>query len=202
VVRTILKEGESTMQARTLVVACGLVGLLAASARAADNYQVDPVHAAVVFRVKHLGVGYTYGRLNEVGGRLVLDEEDPANCVFEVQAEADSVDTGNAKRDQHLKGPDFFNAKEFPAVTFRSKQVKKADASTYEVAGELTLHGVTKPVTVKLQRVGTGKDPWGGYRTGFEGSLTVKRSDFGMKFMPEGVGDEVWLLIGFEALRQ
>jgi polyisoprenoid-binding protein YceI len=175
---------------------------LSAPARAADNYQLDGVHSAIFFRVKHFGVGYCYGRFNDISGSVTLDEQNPAACALEIRARAESIDTNNAKRDQHLKGPDFFNAREFPVITFKSKQVKLTRPQTYEVTGDLTLHGVTRAVTIQLQRVGAGKDPRGTYRTGFETSFTVKRSDFGMKFMSGGIGDEVWLLVGFEAVRQ
>jgi len=172
------------------------------TAMAADTYQVDPIHSSVVFRIKHLGIGYIYGRFNDISGTVVLDEKSPGDSTFQFQVKADSVDTANAKRDGHLKGPDFFNVKEFPIITFKSKEVKLLKASTYEVTGDLTLHGVTKPLTVKLQQIGSGNDPFGKYRTGFECNVTIKRGDFGMRFMPGAVGDDVWLLIGFEALKE
>jgi polyisoprenoid-binding protein YceI len=179
-----------------MLSACPLCGL------AADTYQVDAVHSSVVFRIKHLGVGYIYGRFNDISGMVVLDDKNPGDSTFQFQVKADSVDTNNPKRDGHLKSPDFLNAKEFPTISFKSKEVKLLKASTYEVTGDMILHGVTKPLTVKLQQVGTGKDPFGKYRTGFECNVTIKRGDFGMRFMPEAVGDDVWLLVGFEAIRE
>ena len=179
------------------------VCLLPAAARAADQYRVDPVHSSVVFRVKHLNVGYSYGRFNDIGGGLVLDEQNAAACAFELQLKADSIDTGNAKRDGHLKGPDFFNVKEFPTISFKSREVKPGKAAnTYEVSGELSLHGVTRLVTVQLQRVGSGNDPFGGYRTGFETNFSIRRSEFGMTGMQGPVGDDIWLLVSFEAVKQ
>jgi polyisoprenoid-binding protein YceI len=194
------------MQPRVLVAAtvflslCPLTGLLPRAA--ADTYRVDGVHSSVIFRVKHLGVGYFYGRFNDLSGTVVVDDKNPANSSFELRVKADSVDTNNAKRNQHLKGPDFFNAKEFPAITFRSKQVKALGDKKFEVTGDLTLHGVTKSITVKLNRVGTGPDPFGTHRTGFETNFIIHRSDFGMNFMPQALGDDIWLLVGFEAVRR
>jgi polyisoprenoid-binding protein YceI len=176
----------------------GMLGLVSA-APAADAYQVDPAHSCVFFRVQHLGVGNTYGRFDDVAGSVVFDEQNPANSSLSIQVKSDSVDTNNAKRDQHLKGPDFFNAKEFPVISFQSKQVRLVKDRTYEVTGELSLHGITRTITVQVQRIGSAKDQWGNYRTGVETSFAIKRSDFDMKFMPGGIGDDVWLLIGIEA---
>src|SRR5947209_1273931 len=157
----------TTLFAAVLLTLSSLPGL-SSPAAAADTYQLDPTHASVFFRVKHLGVSYCYGRFNDLAGSLVLDEQNPANNSLQVQVKADTVDTNNAKRDQHLKGPDFFNVREFPVISFKSRQVKPVSPQAYEVTGDLTLHGVTRTITVQLQRVGSGRDPRGGYRTGFE----------------------------------
>jgi polyisoprenoid-binding protein YceI len=171
------------------------------SAVAADSYKVDPVHSSMAFRAKHMGVAYFYGRFNQLSGTFTIDEKNPAASSFEVQIKAESIDTNNPMRDQHLKSPDFFDAKQFPLITFKSRQVKAADEMTYEVTGDLTLHGVTRPITVKLERVGSGKGPRGGYITGFDTTFTIKRSDFDMKFMLEGIGDEVRIMMGLEGTR-
>lgn len=185
-----------------LVVSLYLLPGLGSTARAGDKYQVDPVHSSVVFRVKHMGVGYTYGRFNEVTGTFVIDEQNPAGTTLDIQVKADSLDTNNAKRDEHLKGPDFFNVKEFTTLAFKSRSVRLVKEHTYEVTGDLTLHGVTKPLTVQLDHVGTAQDPRSGVRSGMEGSFTVKRSDFGMGFMVPAIGDDVWILVGLEGVKQ
>lgn len=167
---------------------------------AAETYEVDSVHSTILFRVKHLGVAYSYGRFNEMQGKIVVDDANPAASSVEIEAKTDSIDTGNAKRDQHLKSPDFFNAKQFPTVSFKSTSAKKA-GEKWEVAGNVTLKGVSKPVTLTLDRVGTAKTPQG-HKTGFEGKFAVKRSDFGMSFMPDGLGDEVTLQVSIEAARK
>src|SRR5438128_2317015 len=120
------------MSAKRMVSAVLLLGI-AAGLRAADTYQIDPVHSAFLFRIKHMNISYSYGRFNSSTGQIAIDE-DPAKCGVNIEVKADSVDTADAKRDQHLKGPDFFNAKQFPTISFKSKAVKKEGAG-YEVTG-------------------------------------------------------------------
>ncbi|MCK6486133.1 MAG: YceI family protein [Phycisphaerae bacterium] len=171
------------------------------SAVATEQFEVDAVHSSVLFRVKHLNVSYFHGRFNDISGKFAFSD-DPSACMFDIQIKTDSVDTGNAKREQHLKSPDFFNAKQFPTMGFKSSEVKKSGDNTFDVTGSLTLHGVTKPLSVKLERIGSGKDPWGGYRTGFESVFTIKRSDFGMSTMPDALGDEVRVTVAVEGVRK
>ena len=181
------------------VCVCGIGGM---AVKSADAYQIDPVHSAFLFRIKHLNTSYTHGRINTSSGTLTLDDADASKCGIELEVKADSVDTFNEKRDQHLKGPDFFNAKQFPSITFKSKSVKKSGDADYDVSGDFTLLGVTKEITVKFARVGSGKDPWGGARTGFEGTFEIKRSDYGMKAMLDGVGDDVRITVSVEAVKK
>jgi polyisoprenoid-binding protein YceI len=194
------------MNMRTLCAAAlGSLALVVAGlslARAAEPYKVDPVHSTVVFRIKHFGVGYIHGRFNEVAGDFTWDDANPAGIALDMHLKPETVDTNNPKRDQHLKGPDFFNVREYPDITFKSTQVRQLDANNYEVTGNLTLHGVTRPLTVKLEHVGAAKDPFGMYRNGFETTFAIRRSDFGIKAMPEGVGDEVRVTVAIEGLRQ
>lgn len=171
-------------------------------AAAADTYDVDPVHSYVLFRVNHLGVGTSYGRFNDVSGTLVVDEENPAQSSVSIEIAAESVDTANADRDKHLKSPDFFSVQQFPRITFKSTGIEKTGDAAYDVSGELTLHGVTKPVTLSLRRVGSGKDPWGKFRTGFDGSFVVKRGEFGISYMPQGLGGDVEIFVAVEAIKQ
>ncbi len=185
-----------------LIAAC-IFSVLATSspAIAADQYALDPAHAAVVFRIEHLGMSYTYGRFNHVQGKTTVDAQNPSASSFSLTIKSDSIDTGLKKRDDHLRSPDFFNVKQFPVITFQSTAVHATDDG-YRVTGDLLLHGVTKSVTVELTKMGQGDDPWGNYRIGFATELTIKRSDFGMTNMPEAVGDDVHLMISFEGLRQ
>lgn len=176
--------------------------LLSAPAWAADTYEVDGAHSSVIFRVKHLDVSYLYGRFNDVTGTVALDAADPSKSVIDIKVNAQSIDTHNEKRDQHLQSPDFFNAKQFPTIAFKSKKVAKKSGDTWSVTGDLTLHGVTKEVTVDFQRTGEGKDPWGGYRAGTEATFNVSRAAFGMGGMPDAVGDDVRLHISLEGVKK
>ena len=165
------------------------------------DYQIDPGHSFVVFKIKHLDVAWTWGRFNKIAGSLKV-ADGVAGSSVDVTVETASVDTNDAKRDAHLKNADFFSAKEFPQITFKSKSWTKS-GDGYDVTGDLTLHGVTKSVTVKVTKTGGEvKDPWGFLRVGFEGSLQIKRSDFGMKKMLNMVGDDVWLMISIEGMRK
>jgi len=183
--------------AAVLSLAVGAVSL-----RAADTYQVDPVHSTFLFRIKHMNVSYTYGRINNGTGTVVVDEADPSKSSVELELKPENVDTNNEKRDQHLKGPDFFNSKQFATITFKSKSIKKDGDTNFDVTGDFTLLGVTKEITVKLTRTGAGKDPMGNFRTGFEGTFTIKRSDYGMTQMLQGVGDDVQITTSVEAMRK
>lgn len=168
----------------------------------AETYKLDPDHVSVVFRVKHLGVTYVFGHFNGPTGSFTFDEAAPANHSIQMQVKAANIHTGVEKRDKHLRSPDFFNAAEFPLVTFKSTSIKKIDNDSFEVSGDLTLLGKTRPITAKARQTGSGKDPWGGYRRGFEATFTIKRSDFGMDFMLGGVSDEVELTVSVEGIRQ
>jgi polyisoprenoid-binding protein YceI len=185
-----------------LIFVLGLLAILSSLAYAAETYKLDPGHTSIVFRVKHLGVSYVYGRINGPTGSFVFDESSPSKCAIDMQAEIKNVDTAVEKRDTHLKSPDFFNAGEHPTISFKSKSVKKIKDAIYEVSGDLTLLGKTLPITTEVHATGAGKDPWGGFRMGFETSFSIKRSDFGMDFMMGGVSDEVNLTVSVEGIRQ
>ena len=185
-----------------LIFVLGLLIIFSSVAYSAETYKLDPVHTSVIFRVKHLGTAYAFGRFNGPTGSFVFDESSPSKSAIEMKADAKNVDTAVDKRDNHLRSPDFFNAGKHPLVSFKSKSVKKLNENTYEVSGDLTLLGKTRPITVKVNATGAGKDPWGNFRRGFETSFSIKRSDFGMNFMMGGVSDEVNLTVSVEGIRQ
>jgi len=168
-------------------------------AAGADTYGVDAAHTSVVFRIKHLGVSYFYGRFNAIDGSYALDAENPGASSIEVTVDTESVDTNSERRDNHLKSPDFFNAKQFPEITFKGKLKKKGDG--YEAQGTFTLRGVSKQITVPLKRIGT-KEAMGGLRTGFEGEFTISRKAYGINWRPEALGDEITLMLGIEGLNK
>jgi polyisoprenoid-binding protein YceI len=184
-------------------IAAVLTALVVAAAhsRAADNYKADPVHSAVLFRSNHANIGHVWGRFSDLSGTFALDD-DAARSSFNFDVKAASVDTNNSKRDEHLKSPDFLNAKQYPAISFKSTAVKKgAQDKTLEVTGDLNLHGVTRAVTVNVELLGKGEFPPGMQRHGLEATLTVKLSDFQIKGVP-GVGDEIRLIVAVEGVKQ
>jgi polyisoprenoid-binding protein YceI len=193
------------MRIGTCILAVGLATAIAvlatpsASRPDAETYAIDGVHSTVIFRIGHLGVSNFYGRFNEVKGSFTVAEG--GTGAVDVTIPVASVDTANEKRDNHLKSPDFFSAEQFPEITFKSSELKHLGGSKYEAKGTLKLHGVEKQVTVPVERIGS-REAMGGYRTGFEGMVTIQRSDFGMKNMLEAVGDEVRLILAVEGIRK
>jgi polyisoprenoid-binding protein YceI len=172
----------------------------------ADQYAVDPSHTSVIFGVSHLGYSFTYGRFNKVSGEFTLDAAKPEAASFSLAIDAASIDTNDAKRDDHLRGPDFLNTGEFPVISFKSNKVtveKEGDATTYVVSGELTMHGETKPVTLNLVKLGEGPGPTGqDFRTGFNCQTKLSRSEWGMTKMVPHIGDEIAVTISFEGVRK
>jgi len=188
----------------TLAIAIGMVALFQARSHSdteAKDYEIDGVHSAVIFTVSHLGISNTWGRFDSIAGTLKFGDGAGANAI-DVTVKAGSISTGDAKRDGHLKSPDFFSAKEFPTISFKSKSWNKTGDKSYDVAGDLTLHGVTKSVTIPIKKIGEGKGPMGMYRVGFEGVLKIKRTDYGMTKYVGAAGDEVTLHIGIEGMRK
>jgi polyisoprenoid-binding protein YceI len=178
-----------------------LIATSAATARAADNFKIDPVHATVIYRVQHLGVSNAYGRFNEPTGMVVLDKDDASRSSFTFEVQVNKIDTANPKRDQDLKGPDFFNVSQFPTVTFKSTAVKSSGDNKFEVTGDLNLHGATKSITLNIDKTGEA-DTRMGHRTGWQTEVDLKRTDYGMKAMQGMIGDDVHLIISFEAIKQ
>ena len=175
---------------------------LHSSAYAAETYKVDSAHTYILFRVKHLGIGYSYGRIVNPTGTFTFDDSTATNGTIEMQVQTNSIFTGIEKRDSHLKSPDFFNVEKHPLISFKSTSFKKISENTYEISGDLTLIDKTRPITTKAYQTGVGKDPYGKYRRGFETSFTIKRSEFGMDFMLSGISDEVNLTVSIEGIRQ
>jgi polyisoprenoid-binding protein YceI len=189
-----------SMRPPSFVLAALVLAGLGGSVRA-DEYTVDGVHSTAVFRVSHLGLSWTYGRFKDVSGSFTVDAKNPAATSFELKAKVESLDTDNAKRNEHLKSPDFFNAKQYPSITLKSKSVKSVKGG-YEVTGDLTMHGKTKSVTFTLAGGRTAEFPKGVQRTGYVGELTIKRSDFGMNKMLQAIGDEIRVELSFEGTKK
>jgi polyisoprenoid-binding protein YceI len=174
--------------------------LVAGSLPAADDYSYDLVHSSVGFKARFLDISWIHGRFNDVSGKVSLDRQDPTKSTFELTIKADSVDTANAARDEHLRQPDYFDTKQFPTIDFKSTKVK-ATPEGYEVTGDFTLHGVTKPVTLKL--LGSKEvEAMGKKRVGFATELKLKRSDYNFdKGQIGAIGDEAIIIIDFAGQR-
>ncbi|MFY9941776.1 MAG: YceI family protein [Desulfobacterales bacterium] len=186
----------------TALFAVALMAAAAVPASAAETYQVDTVHSYILFKIKHLDIGYSYGRFNGATGEVTWDDVNATIAAVAMQVNAKDVDTDVEKRDEHLRSADFFNVEKFTAISFQSTKVQKLAADSFEITGDLTLLGQTRPVTVTARETGAGQDPWGKFRRGFETEFTIKRSYWGMDFMLEGLSDEVDLTVSIEAILQ
>ncbi|MBC8002080.1 MAG: YceI family protein [Opitutaceae bacterium] len=174
-----------------------------ATANAAETYQIDPAHSTIGFKIKHF-FSKIGGRFADVNGTISIDPADPQKSTVEATVTVKSIDTANAKRDEHLKAADFFDAEKFPAMTFKSKKVKTIDDKSADVIGDLTIRGVTKEVPLKVKFLGKGKGMGGGEITGWEATTTISRKEFGLTWdkVVEGVaavGDEVEIELQIEA---
>ena len=186
--------------AMTIVVSAAMVSTHT-PASAADVYTYDGVHSSVSFKARHLDISWIHGRFNEVEGTFSLDREDPSKSTFVLSIKTDSVDTANQKRDEHLRQPDYFDTKQFPTIDFKSTSVKPI-AGGYEVTGDFTMHGVTKPITLTLMG-GKELEFKGTKRVGFSTELALKRSDFGFDKSAIGpIGDEALIIIDCEGSRK
>jgi polyisoprenoid-binding protein YceI len=174
----------------------------AASPAADEHFKVDAVHSSIGFRIEHLHVAHFYGRFNDVSGTFNFDEANPAKTVLDIHVRAASIDTHNGLRDRDLKSAQFFDVGKFKEITFRSTGANRLDEHRFSVAGDLTLHGVTRPLTVTVARTGTGPGMHGEQRSGFETVFEIKRSEFGMNAMPTLLGDDVKLTVSVEGVKE
>lgn len=184
-----------------------LLSALAIPALAAD-YNIDSAHTAAQFSVRHLMVSNVRGSFKKVAGKVVFDEANPSATVVQATIDVSTVDTGEPARDTHLKSPDFFDLAKFPTMTFVSRSASRTGQGL-DVSGDLTLHGVTKPVVLHVSGMTPEiKDPWGMLRRGATATTVINRQDFGLvwnKNLDGGgvvVGDEVTITLDIEAARK
>jgi len=176
-------------------------------AAAGDTYTVDKVHSEVLFTIKHLMSRVT-GKFQDFSASIQIDRAKPENSSVEVTIKTASINTSETKRDDHLRSPDFFDAAKYPEITFKSSKIAAKSKDAFEVAGTLTIRGVSKPVTLPVTFLGDLKDPWGNERSGFEVTTTLNRKDYGIlwnKALDQGgfvLGDEVKVTINLEAVKQ
>jgi polyisoprenoid-binding protein YceI len=168
--------------------------LVSASTMAADYViDIEGQHASVNFKASHLGYSYVIGRFNVFSGEFSHDPAKPGESNVKVIIQAKSLDTNHAERDKHLRSADFFEVDKYPVIAFESTSFKSG-----QLVGNLSLRGITKSVALDVTKIGEGDDPWGGYRSGFEGEVSLKATDFGL---PDWVGD-VAVSLQVEGIRQ
>ena len=167
----------------------------------AADYALDPVHSFVSFRISHLGVSMLQGRFDTIDGAFTWDKDNPSRAKVDITIKTASVNTNHAERDKHIRGQDFLDIDKYPEATFESTGFS-GDASSGTLTGDLTLHGVTRPVSIAMTLVGEGPDPWGGYRAGFSGSTSIKRSDFGISYDLGPAAESMQFDITIEGVRK
>jgi len=172
------------------------------------TWNIDPAHSGAEFKVKHLMISNVKGKFSGLSGVLKLDEGNYAHSSVEASIPVSTVSTGDEKRDGHLLTADFFDAEKFPTMTFKSTKIESTGGGNYDVSGDLTIHGVTKPVTLKVEDVSEpSKDPWGNSRIGLAGSTKIDRKEFGLTFnaaLDTGgvmVGEEVTISLDVEFVK-
>jgi len=191
---------------RTLAAVLALAPALALAQAQATTWKIDPTHTQTGFTVRHLGITNVRGEFKDTTGTVTLDEKDPSRSSVEVTIDVATINTREDKRDAHLKSADFLDVEKHPKITFRSTKVEKA-GDGYKVTGDLTMHGVTKPVVLEVGPLSPElKDPWGGIRRGVSARTTIDRRDFGLLYgkMVEAapvVGDLVKIEIEAELVR-
>jgi polyisoprenoid-binding protein YceI len=164
---------------------------------ARTTWKLDPIHSHIEFSVRHLMITTVKGRFTGVDGTVSIDEADPSNSDVDVRIEASTIDTREPQRDAHLRSADFLDVEKFPHLTFKSRRITDRKGSAFKLAGDLTIHGVTREAVLDVTDEGRGKDPWGGERAGFSASTKINRKDYGLTWnqaLETGgvvVGDEV-----------
>lgn len=182
-----------------------VIGLaVSATAASAADYVIDTKdqHAFINFRINHLGFSWVYGTFRDFDGRFSFDASQPEASSVQVTVRTTSVDTNFAMRDKHLRDADFLNVRKHPEARFVSTAVTPNASGGFDVTGDLSLNGVTRPITIAAKLVGEGKDPWGGYRAGFEGTTKVRLKDFDIAMDLGPASQEAELTISFEGIRQ
>ena len=173
-----------------------------------SDWNIDPVHSGINFSVRHMVVSKVRGRFTKYSGTLAIDDADLTRSTVEATIDAASIDTGTAQRDTHLRSPDFLDVERYPEITFRSTRVEGDSPGGFRLEGDLTVHGVTRPVVLDVEYHGWTTDPWGGRRAGFSASTEVDREDFGLTWnvaIESGgvlVGKKAHLELEIEAVKQ
>lgn len=187
------------------LLAGGLIALAAftSTVKAADyKIDVEGAHAFIDFKIKHLGYSWLLGRFNTFDGDFSYDAKTPNDAKIALEIDVKSIDSNHAERDKHLRGKDFLDVKSFPKASFVSKSIKFSDDKNAVVTGDFTLKGVTKTIAFDVEKIGEGKDPWGGYRAGFSGSTTLKLADYNVSYNLGPASTHVEIGLHIEGIRK
>ena len=170
----------------------------------ADDYAIDKkgAHASIQFKISHLGYSWLWGRFNDFDGTFSYDEKNKGASKIAVTVNTKSVDSNHAERDKHLRSDDFLDVEKFPQAKFVSTSYVEGSDGKATLKGNLTLHGVTKEVNVEVKQIGAGKDPWGGFRRGFEGQTRIALKDFGITKNLGPASAELDLIFAFEGIKK
>lgn len=190
---------------KKLLLATAITGsTLIASVANAATYDIDNegAHASVNFKIQHLGYSWLTGRFNDFDGSFEYDAAKPEASAINVTIDTTSIDSNHAERDKHLKGSDFLDVKKYPTATFKSTGFTSTGEGAGNMTGEFTMHGVTKTITIPVERIGEGNDPWGGYRAGFMGTTELKLSDYGIDYNLGPASTTVEIELHVEGKRQ
>jgi polyisoprenoid-binding protein YceI len=198
-----MKKALFTTALTTSLLVSSLLATIATSSVQAADYKVDVegAHAFVQFKIKHLGYSWLLGRFNTFDGGFSYDNKTPDSSKINIEIDTTSLDSNHAERDKHLKGKDFLNVSSFPKATFTSKSIKFSDNTNAIVTGEFTLKGVTKTISFPIVKIGEGEDPWGGYRSGFSGTTSLKLTDYGISYNLGPASTHVEMALHIEGVR-
>lgn len=186
------------------LLSLALAGLACVAPVHAADYVIDNkgAHAFIQFRIKHLGYSWLYGRFNDFDGRFSYDEARPADATVEVNIRTASIDSNHAERDKHLRDKDFLNVGKFPGAKFASTGYEDRGGGKGVLKGDLTLRGVTRPISIEVEQVGAGPDPWGGERRGFFGTTRLALKDYGITTDLGPASREVFFDLSIEGIKQ
>ncbi|NWL16492.1 YceI family protein [Pseudoalteromonas sp. Scap03] len=193
------------MKKLLLTSALSAAMFMTATHASAADYVIDTkgAHAFVNFKIKHLGYSWLHGRFNTFDGQFNYDAKNPNASQISVNIDTASLDSNHAERDKHLRGGDFLNVSKYPQASFKSTAIKfDQDGEEATVTGEFTLHGITKAISFEIDKIGEGKDPWGGYRVGFEGETSLKLADYGIDYDLGPASTHVDIGLFIEGIRQ
>lgn len=192
------------MKLKSLIAGAIVAGATLSTSAMAADYIVDTkgAHASINFKVSHLGYSWLEGRFDQFDGQFSYDESKPEASTVSININPASVSTNHAERDKHIRSDDFLDVEKYPSASFKSTGFKANANGGATVTGELTLHGVTKPVELAVSKIGEGKDPWGGYRAGFTGTTEFKMKDFGITKNLGPASETVYMTMHVEGIKQ